>query len=148
MGETSRLGDWILRRLKGRDWSQADFARAIPTSTGTVSNWISGKRIPEPESCDKIADVLGLDVDDVLTIAGHRPEPIDFDPDDPRALLVARIQTSRLADHRLRDLRRYLDLWEQWDREDQEAARPIAFVDPSQGGRPKAGPRGRSGEEG
>lgn len=45
--------------------------------------------MPDPPLCDVIADVLGLDVDDVLTIAGHRPSVVAIPPDDPRRELHA-----------------------------------------------------------
>jgi hypothetical protein len=53
---------------------------------------VRGERVPGTRSVDKIADVFGLRVDDVLTIAGHRPNVDALDPDDPRELLAARVR--------------------------------------------------------
>lgn len=64
---------WLQRQLDRREWSQADFARRAKVSTGLVSNWLAGERRPNPSSCDRIADVFLVDVDEVLAIAGHRP---------------------------------------------------------------------------
>lgn len=54
--------------------------------------WVSGDRTPSPQSVDRIADVLGMDVDHVLTIAGHRPAIFEADPDSPEARLVPLIR--------------------------------------------------------
>ena len=75
---------WLGRQLQRRGWSQADFSRELSKaagkriSTGLVSNWLSGARRPSSASCELIADVLFVDVDEVLAIAGHRPRlPMD-----------------------------------------------------------------------
>lgn len=65
---------WLQRQLKRREWSQSDFARAGRFSTSTVSDWVRGNRVPDPPSCDLIADALGMDVQDVLRHAGHLPD--------------------------------------------------------------------------
>ena len=49
--------------------------------------WVTGKRIPDPESCDRIADALNIDLDLVLWQAGHRPLVNPPDPGDPRLLV-------------------------------------------------------------
>lgn len=48
--------------------------------------------MPDPPSIDKIADVFGLPVDTVLTIAGHRPATEPVNADDPRELLAQRVR--------------------------------------------------------
>lgn len=71
---------WLRRQLDRRERTQADFARASGFPTGTVSRWMRGERVPTPPNCDTIADVLGVSLDTVLAVAGHRPDPA---PDDP-----------------------------------------------------------------
>lgn len=78
-----RFGTWLKRQLTRRDLTQSDFARAIDRSPGRVSEWIHGKRIPDPQTCDVIADALLIDLDLVLFQAGHRPLERRTDPDDP-----------------------------------------------------------------
>jgi transcriptional regulator with XRE-family HTH domain len=79
----NQFGNWLRRKLKDQGMSQSDLARAMETSTGTVSMWVTGKRVPDPDSCDRIADVLLLDLDVVLFQAGHRPLTQHLSPDDP-----------------------------------------------------------------
>lgn len=82
---------WLQRHLLRREWTQADFARRLNVSPQVVSKWILAQRIPDPASCDRIADVLGVDLDLVLWQAGHRPNVERIDPDDPRTVLGALI---------------------------------------------------------
>lgn len=114
MNSGEDFGHWLQRQLDRRGWRQAELARRIPISSGAVSHWIRNERIPDPESCDRIADVLGVDVDLVLTLAGHRPATEPIDPDDPVTELVSMIRrvqwnTDRLAGVRS-ILRGYLEM--------------------------------------
>jgi hypothetical protein len=77
----------------------------------------AGERIPDPPSCGRIADVLGADVDLRLTLAGHRPNVEELDPDDPIALLCSRMRRMKLNGERLASFDAMLDMWQRWDRE-------------------------------
>ena len=79
--EREYFGPWLRKHLDRREWIAADLARKIPTSEGTVSHWLRGDRIPRPASCDRIADALGLSIEEVLRVAGHLPP--DVSPDQP-----------------------------------------------------------------
>lgn len=72
--ETNRFGDWLANQLRRRELSQADFSRTTGFGTGTISRWIANARVPDPDSCDRIADALHIDVETVLRKAGHLPE--------------------------------------------------------------------------
>lgn len=101
------LPKWLQRQMDRREWSQATFARNLGVSTGLVSNWLTGVRRPNPESCERIADVLFVDVDEVLAIAGHRPRDIDIDPDAPGeqiAVMARRIEWTEDRYEGVRDL--------------------------------------------
>ena len=74
------FAEWMNRELLRRDWNQSDLVRRTGLSSSTLSRFATGKRIPSPKQADLIADVLGVDLDTVLAVAGHRPNP---DPDDP-----------------------------------------------------------------
>lgn len=91
MNETT-FADWLRRQLHRREWTQADFARKLGVGTGTVANWATGARIPSPGSVDRVADAMGVDVDYLLTVTGHRPPVFEIDPDSPEAKLVPLIR--------------------------------------------------------
>jgi transcriptional regulator with XRE-family HTH domain len=77
------LFDFLKTELRARDWSMTDLARKAGCSKQIVSQWLAedeSLRIkPSPASCKKIAEALGLDLDYVLDLAGHR-NPRDLDP--------------------------------------------------------------------
>ena len=69
---------WLRRRLVGRQWIEADLARALAVRPGTVNRWMKGT-IPRPEMIERIADVFAFDTKTLLQIAGY----IEDDGDDP-----------------------------------------------------------------
>ncbi len=84
------FGAWLRQELQRREWRQADFARATEIDVSMISRWLQGRR-PDPASLERVAVALGVDLDALLTLAGHRPRsPRD---DDPRvAALVAKVR--------------------------------------------------------
>ena len=86
------FGPWLRKRIVARRMNQSEFAEKVGTSTGTVSMWVTGKRIPDPSSCDRIADALGVDLDIVLFQAGHRPQTEPIDPDDPKNDIMGMVE--------------------------------------------------------
>src|SRR5215212_7617386 len=71
---------WMLEEMRRREWRQADFARAAGVDVSMVSRWLQGRR-PDPASLERVASALGIDLDTLLTLAGHRPRsPRDDDP--------------------------------------------------------------------
>ena len=78
------FGYWLQQQIDSREMSRAEFARRLKRNPSRISEWINGKRIPDPASCDLIADALNLDLDLVLFQAGHRPMTQPVSPDDPR----------------------------------------------------------------
>lgn len=55
-----------------------------------VSRWLHGRR-PDPVSLERVATALGVDLDLLLTLAGHRP-PAPRDDDPRMATLVAKVR--------------------------------------------------------
>ncbi len=51
---------------------------------------------PDTQSCDIVADVLGVDIDTVLTLAGHRPHIDEPAPDDRLAAMFSRLRRLKL----------------------------------------------------
>jgi transcriptional regulator with XRE-family HTH domain len=80
----------LQEQLHRHEWRQAHFARAAGVDVSMVSRWLRGRR-PDPASLERVAVALGVDLDALLTLAGHRPRsPRD---DDPRvAALVAKVR--------------------------------------------------------
>ena len=60
------LGKNLLNALYDRKMSQTELAAAIGTTQTAVCYYISGKRMPSVEICVKIADVLGLTLDELV----------------------------------------------------------------------------------
>ena len=82
------FANWFRGQLRVRELSQADFARTSGKQTGVVSDWATGKRTPDPQSCDLIADVFGIPIDTVLEAAGHRPRIGDIEDEQEKEMLV------------------------------------------------------------
>lgn len=115
------FGVWLDRQLSRREWSQADLARRLNVQNATVSRWISGVRQPDTESCERIADVLFLDVDEVLAIAGHRPCDIDIDPDAPGEQIAVMARRISWSEDRYESVRDLFTGWLERDRHKQES---------------------------
>jgi|GEM_PF-2522505 len=111
---------WLKRQLRRREWSQSEFARRLGTAPGVVSHWVRGDRVPDPASCDRIADVLGVDVDLVLTLAGHRPAVEPLAPDDERRELLGYLKRLQLTPDRVTALRGVLRGWLEADLRERE----------------------------
>lgn len=78
--DTTDFGRWLQSQLDVRRWSQADFVRRSGVGKTSVSSWIAGHKLPDAQSCDKIAEALFLDRDEVLARAGLRP--VEYDDSD------------------------------------------------------------------
>jgi transcriptional regulator with XRE-family HTH domain len=107
---------WVRKQLRRRQWNDAEFARRLDMPSGTISRWMSGERQPNTASCDRIADIFGVDVDLVLTLAGHRPEDTRLQPDDELAELFAMLKRVRLTPDRLAGLKAQAQAWLERDR--------------------------------
>src|SRR5690242_15637061 len=64
------FGAWSQRQLERREWTQSDLSRRSGISHGRISDWVRDVRLPNPDSCDKLADALGIELDEVLARAG------------------------------------------------------------------------------
>lgn len=102
---------WVRQQLRRREWNDAEFARRLNTSSGTVSHWMTGKRQPSTRSCDRIADLFGANLDLVLTLAGHRVPDTPIQPDDPKKRLHDLIDRVRLTPTQSRGLEAMLISW-------------------------------------
>lgn len=57
--------------LELKHWSQDEFARKIGRSTGSVSEWLAGKRVPPLEIVFTMEDVLGRSRGTLARYLGH-----------------------------------------------------------------------------
>lgn len=83
---------WLRRQLQRREWTESDLARRMSTTPSVVNRWARGERVPSPQSCESLADVLLIDVNEVLERAGHKPREIELPPGDPRRTIIALIR--------------------------------------------------------
>ena len=85
--ERVAFGRWLKQELWRAELSQAEFARRTGATPSMVSFWVRGERTPLPENIQRIAAELGLDVDEVLAKAGHRPADYDQPDETTRAVM-------------------------------------------------------------
>jgi transcriptional regulator with XRE-family HTH domain len=111
---------WFRERLRRRQWSQAEFSRRSQIAASTINAWFKGERTPDPESCEKIADALGIGRDEVLAVAGHREPDEPIAPDDPRRDIIARVRKIKWNQERTETILDILDRWLKFDRANAE----------------------------
>ena len=116
-----RFVEWLRGQLRRRGWNAAELARRLHVPSGTISRWMTGERQPSSRSCDLLADVLGADLDLVLTLAGHRPGPEAPAPDDQRATIIALLERINLTPDRAAGLQGTLTSWLELDREERRS---------------------------
>lgn len=111
-----RLGPWLRDELRRREWSIADLARRANLDASAVGRWVRSDRTPSPESCDLLADALGVDVDRVLVLAGHRPDIEAIPVDDTHATIQALLRQVDLTPDRAYTVIGMLRMWLDLDR--------------------------------
>ena len=67
--------------------------------------------------------MLGVDIDTVLTLAGHRPHIDEPAPDDRLAAIVARLRRLKLDDDELTALEDFMVLWERTTKNERKRRR-------------------------
>ena len=81
------MGDRIARLMKAKNLSQKEFAQAIESTEASVSRYLSNAREPGAKVLGKIANVLGVTVDEIV----GKEDESDFSAEFPRIkLLLAR----------------------------------------------------------
>ena len=70
-----RLGTFLKELMKHRHRLPSQMAADLGVSHATVSRWLSGKDVPNPQSCRSLAEYAGLPAEKVLAMAGHLPQP-------------------------------------------------------------------------
>lgn len=85
-----------------------------------MGHWVRGTRVPSPDSCDRIADVLGVDVNVVMILAGHLPPDPELRPDDPTQNIIALVKRVRWMSERVWIIERSLRGYIEFDREQRK----------------------------
>lgn len=81
------MGERIARLMKAKNLSQKELAKAIESTEASVSRYLSDAREPGPKVLVRIADALGVTVDEIV----GKEDPADFATEFPRIrLLLAR----------------------------------------------------------
>ena len=87
--------EYMRQSIRERGWSIPEFARQANVSLGLAYKWLAEDPVyritPSPKSCEKIATALGVDLDLMLELAGHRRRPNG----EPHAQIDARRQAVR-----------------------------------------------------
>ena len=60
------MGERIARLMKAKNLNQKEFAQAIESTEASVSRYLGNAREPGPKVLVKIANVLGVTVDEIL----------------------------------------------------------------------------------
>lgn len=60
------MGEIIRSRRKEIKMSQEELAKALGVTQGNVSQWENGETTPRVEKLGKLAEVLGIDVKELL----------------------------------------------------------------------------------
>lgn len=93
------FGAWLASEVRSHGLNQGEFARRVGVSATTVSRWLKG-RVPKGRYIEQIADVLLLDVDQVLTRSGYRPRDLEVDPESPQGRIMALTNRVQWTDER------------------------------------------------
>jgi len=93
------IGRRIAEALAMRGWKQADLARRMSVQRGTISNWINEKYEPNPESLERLAEVLNVNT---AWLAGYE-SPISRDNQYSTTGREERIEEAILISYRAAD---------------------------------------------
>jgi len=81
----SVFGDFVKLRREELNLDQSGLARLLGVHQQTVSKWEQAKTIPRPQRIRELANVLRVDLADLMRYAGYLPdgEPAEAQADEP-----------------------------------------------------------------
>lgn len=65
--------DFLRSLIRNRGIAPSRLAQEIGVSHATVSRWLSGKDVPSPKSCERLAEYSGVRVEYLLSLAHYLP---------------------------------------------------------------------------
>lgn len=96
---TETIHQRITRLRIEHDWSQAELARRMDVSTGTVQNWEAGRAIPETKNTPRLSRELGVSVQYLITGSNLEEEPDTVRAATLRPIIESlRAEVTRLED--------------------------------------------------
>jgi transcriptional regulator with XRE-family HTH domain len=86
------FGEWLMEQLDRQGINQAQFAARSGISDGTIGWWLYHSR-PNPASCHRVAEALGVPAWMALEAAGHDYDGLLGVPsDDVRREIMRRLE--------------------------------------------------------
>lgn len=70
-GKDNSFSTFMKEVMRRRKRKPGQLAADLGISHATISRWLSGDDIPNPSSCQKLADYSGTPVEKILSIVGH-----------------------------------------------------------------------------
>ena len=95
-----KMGDRIARLIKAKNLSQKEFAQAIEATEASVSRYLSNSREPGPKVLVKIANVLGVTVDEIV----GKEDESNFLAEFPRIKLLLARNSKILTNEQKREI--------------------------------------------
>lgn len=97
----SVFGDFVKLRREELSLDQTELARQLGVNQQTVSKWEQAKAVPRPPRIRQLAEVLRVDLSDLMRYAGYLPdaETVDAQSKEPFHQLLAHI--GRLTNEQL-----------------------------------------------
>lgn len=72
------IGELISYRRKKLELTQEELAHRIHVSKSAIGKWESGRGIPDRKNIVKLAEILGISIEDLFfAITGQRPQKIE-----------------------------------------------------------------------
>lgn len=91
----SIFGDFVKLRREELSLDQTGLARQLGVNQQTVSKWEQAKAVPRPQRIRQLAEVLRVDLSDLMRYAGYLPgaETPDAQSKDPFHQLMGQIES-------------------------------------------------------
>lgn len=102
--QRDQFAKWIKRWLSREGMSQAQLARRAGLSVTTLSAYVTARNLPKADAVSRLAEGMGLPVEDVLVAAGFEVTPTGGSPNRLRLLALAERVPERDLDHAVRVL--------------------------------------------